>query len=115
MTTKYPVDSAYYDCCNAIGTHTEQCPGPDIPVPAGATADGWNSIGADGVLVRGLEWSRHDTAKVGVGVDGFQDSTGAVCRSINLYLRSGEDLGADDARALAAKLIEAADKLDAIS
>jgi hypothetical protein len=111
----YPVDSATRHCCGGIGSHTAECdinlPDPDVPLPAGATTDGWLSVDTDGAPIRSLEWSRHDTDKVGVGVDGFQDATGEVTRSINLYLR-GQDLDADDARALAAKLVEAADELD---
>ena len=86
---------------------------PALPVPAGATADDWDSISLDNIPCRSLEWSRHDTDKVGVGVDGFQSATGEVTRCISLYL--GHDgLDADDARALAAKLIEAADSLESL-
>ena len=96
---------------NTVTEHDDNITEPDLPVPAGATSDGWNSVNPDGTLVRGLEWSRHDTEKVGVGIDGFQEATGEVSRSINLY-PSRQDLDAGDARALAAKLIEAADAMD---
>ncbi|MBX9921673.1 MAG: hypothetical protein K2Y33_17915, partial [Mycolicibacterium frederiksbergense] len=55
-----------------------------IALPAGATADDWDSACLDGVPCRSLEWSRHDTAKVGVGVDGFQDANGEVSRRISI-------------------------------
>lgn len=82
-----------------------------IALPAGATADDWDSACLDGVPCRSLEWSRHDTAKVGVGVDGFQDANGEVSRRISIYL-DNQDLDAGDARALAAKLVEAADVME---
>lgn len=113
----HPVDSATRYCCGGIGSHTADCdinlPDPDVPVPFGATADGWNSLTDDGIPVRSLEWGRFDTSKVGVGVDGFQDGTGEITRCVNIYLH-GHDLGAQDARDLAAKLIEAADLLDGL-
>jgi hypothetical protein len=86
---------------------------PTIPVPAGATADEWNAItSAIGDTVRSLEWSRHDAAGIGVAVDGWQDSTGQVSRCISLYDTECKELTAEDARQLAAALIEAADELD---
>ncbi len=39
---------------------------PDVPVPAGATADDWPSLSHDGVMIRSLTWSTHDTAKCSV-------------------------------------------------
>ncbi len=39
---------------------------PDVPVPAGATADDWPSLSHDGVRIRSLTWSTHDTAKCSV-------------------------------------------------
>ncbi|MHA0285185.1 hypothetical protein ACXYX3_01915 [Mycobacterium sp. C3-094] len=111
----HPVDMATRHCCGGIGDHSVFCdinlPDPDVPVPDGANADGWNSLTLDGNPVRSLEWGRFDTAKVGVGVDGFQDATGEVTRCISLY-PSSQDLDAADARALAAKLIEAADAME---
>lgn len=86
---------------------------PNVPVPAGAVAGDWDSLSLDNIPCRSLEWSRHDTAKVGVRVDGIQDATGEVTRFIALDLGT-QDLGAADARALAAKLTEAADALEAL-
>lgn len=86
---------------------------PDVPIPAGATADDWPSITADGVLVRSLTWSEHDTAKVGVSVCGQQFSDdGRYTREIMLFGGDGASLDAADARALADKLLEAADTVD---
>jgi hypothetical protein len=39
---------------------------PNLPVPAGATADDWPSLSHDGVLIRSLTWSTHDMAKCSV-------------------------------------------------
>jgi len=43
---------------------------PNVPLPAGATTDDWNSVDPNGTLVRSLEWSTHDTGSVGVSTDG---------------------------------------------
>ena len=88
---------------------------PALPVPASATADEWNCVDtATGLPMRSLEWSRHDTAKVGVGVDGWQDAAGSVHRHISLYSADAKELTAADARALAAALFAAAAKLDEV-
>lgn len=85
-------------------------------VPAGATADPWDLD--DPLLpdsMRSLNWSTHDTAKVGVGVDGFQYGDGTVARFVALYPGDKDrELDADDARELAAALVEAAAALDEI-
>lgn len=109
--TQHPVDSTYHHCCNGIGRHTPDC-NPDLPIPAGAKAGDWDSIDLDGVLTRSLEWGRFDTVKVGVSIDGFQNARGEVSRSIALYDSVGRELTADDARALAAKLVEAAEAME---
>ena len=49
---------------------------PDLPVPAGATADPWFDM-INGDPARALLWSRHDTDKIGVAVDGWQTADGA--------------------------------------
>ena len=83
------------------------------PLPAGATTDGtWSDLlDVEGDCVRALEWSRHDAAGVGVGVDGWQHLDGRVDRHISLY-DADKELSAEGARLLAAALIEAADALD---
>lgn len=109
-TNRFPVDSTYHPCCNTIGAHTEQCPGPDLPVPAGATTDGWATVClVDGVLMRSLLWLDLGT----VEICGQQYSNdGRIERGIAVYPPAGEYLTAAQARELAEKLIEAADKLD---
>lgn len=98
---------------NTVTDQGDKMTEPDLAVPAGAHAGDWDSLTDAGDLSRSLEWGRFDTEKVGVGIDGFQEATGEVSRSINLY-PSRQDLDADDARALAAKLVEAADAMDGL-
>ncbi|MBX7433486.1 hypothetical protein JDV09_15400 [Mycobacterium sp. Y57] len=116
MTTKYPVDSTYHQCCNTIGRHTDRCPGlrPDFPVPAGATADPWDAVClVDGTAMRSLTWSRHDTGTVGVAIDGFQHSDdGRIERGISLYDIKDRSLTAAQAVDLARALLKAATVLD---
>ncbi|MGZ8715242.1 MAG: hypothetical protein ACXWZX_19100 [Mycobacterium sp.] len=70
---------------------------PNLPIPAGATADDWPSITAEGVLVRSLTWSEHDTPKVGVSVCGEQFADdGRYTRDITLFVE-GVSLTADEA------------------
>ena len=87
---------------------------PDLPVPApaGATADDWGYLtGIDNDRARALLWSRHDTDKIGVAVDGWQTAHGDITRGISLY-DTDKELTAADARQLAAALLNAADQLD---
>jgi hypothetical protein len=92
-------------------THDHDATTPNLPIPAGATADDW-VLDYSGAGCRSLEWSRHDTGKVGVAVDGWQTESGEVTRSVSLYDTEAKELTADDARQLAAKLVEAADALE---
>lgn len=109
----YPVDSTYHACCHAIGGHAPTCSAtePDLPVPPGATTDGWTSVDPDGTLVRSLEWSRYDTDSIGVSIDGWQDAKGAVARGITIYGAEGRSLTAGQAIQLAARLTAAASEL----
>jgi hypothetical protein len=87
----------------------------DIPVPDGAEADDWPMETEDGVPVRSVTWSRHDTMKVRVEVAGRQYADdGRIEKGITLYdrLNSIGEIDADDARQLATKLEQAADALD---
>jgi hypothetical protein len=53
-------------------------PPTNLPVPAGATADDWCDLtDTDGGIARALAWTRHDTDKVGVAVDGWQLADGS--------------------------------------
>ena len=94
---------------NTTDTH----PTPNVPLPAGATSDGWDPVTDDGNLVRSLEWSTHDSGKIAVSVDGSQDDTGSFTRGISFYGASeGKAMTAVQARELAAALIDAAAELD---
>ena len=85
---------------------------PNLPVPPGATADDWCELTTDtSDLIRFLTWSKHDTDKIGVAVDGQQFSDGRVERQVMMY-DSDMPLTAEDARKLAAALLEAAEELD---
>jgi hypothetical protein len=87
---------------------------PNLPVPAGAVADDWCDLpDSDGDMARPLTWSRHDTDKIGVAVDGWQSTDGTVTRSVSLY-DTDDELDARDARRLAAALLNAADELDGL-
>jgi len=64
--------------------------------------------------VRAVNWSKHDTDRVGVGIDGMQYLT-HVTRGITLHSRSRFDdmvMTGDEARELAVRLLEAADEYD---
>lgn len=87
---------------------------PNLPIPAGATADDWCDLtDIDGDMARALTWTRHDTDKIGVAVDGWQIADGTVIRCVSLY-DTQKELDADDARRLAAALLNAADELDGL-
>jgi hypothetical protein len=86
---------------------------PNLPVPAGATADDWCDLPAvDGGMARALTCSGHDPDKGGSAVDGWQNTDGRVDRGISLYDAQDKELTAADARRLAAALLNAADELD---
>jgi len=82
---------------------------PNLPIPPGAEADEWmipTDFPED--VVRYLTWSNHDTAKVGVAIDGMQFGDGHLERSISLYNRSAVydfALTAVEARQLAARAV----------
>lgn len=66
----YPVDSATRTCCGGIDKHAADCD-PQIPLPVGATSDGWTSIRAyDGCPVRALVWWHRDLGRISVSIDG---------------------------------------------
>lgn len=90
---------------------------PNVPLPAGNPAtDGWTSIDHDGALTRSLEWSSHDTANVGLSVDGWQRASGEYTCGVSLYgVSEGKQIDAAEARQLAAALLNAADELDKLT
>lgn len=87
---------------------------PDLPVPAGFTADDRTILTDSQSLVRFVTWSKHDAARVALAVDGAQYGDGHVDSHISLYDTECKELTAADARALAAALIGAADALELV-
>ena len=67
-------------------------------------------------VVRWFNGSNHDTARTGVSVDGMQYGDGHLERGISLYNKSTDDftIAAEDARQLAAALIEAGPRAEQI-
>lgn len=89
----------------------------DVPLPAGATTDGWSSVRHDdGDAIRSLLWSVHDSPTSGIGVEvaGSQDEHGVVEQFVAIYADYPQ-LTADQARELAGALNEAADALDRLA
>ncbi|KUH90629.1 hypothetical protein [Mycobacterium sp. IS-1556] len=86
---------------------------PNLPVPAGAAADEWCDLLEGPDAIRSLNWSKHDAAGVGVGVDGLQYGDGRVDRFVTIYADNPE-LTADEARAVAVALNEAAAALELV-
>lgn len=85
-----------------------------IPVPGGATTDGWHSISSsDGDAIRSLEWSRYSAGQIGVSVAGWQDEHGDLSQHIGIC-DVPDELTAGDARQFAAALVAAAEKLEAL-
>jgi hypothetical protein len=85
---------------------------PDVPVPTGATTDGWcEYTGVPGNRIRFVTWTSRRGGATNVVVDGMQYSDGQVKPQITIC---GDDTAvtAPEARALAAALIEAADELE---
>ena len=86
---------------------------PDVPIPAGAAADDWPSVAHDGTLVRALTWATHDTGKCSVEICGSQFAdTGLFDRAIAVFGADDTELSAEEARQLAAALLDAADALE---
>jgi len=76
--------------------------------------DQWMTRTSDGNIVKGIEFARFDTTTAGVAVDGFQDIEGVIVeRSVSLY--DVNEMDANQARALAAALLAAADHLDKLT
>lgn len=99
----------YLAACNVIDARYA-----DVPLPAGATTDGsgW-ARNNEGRWQRPVEWAAFPAAApaVEVSVDGWQSTDGTYSRDISLYAEDC-DLSAEQARALAAVLLAAADELD---
>lgn len=88
-----------------------------IPLPDGATADGWFSIRAShGDAIRALEWRAFELNILdgaGVLVGGWQDEDEVVTTHVALLTdETSTEMTADQARELAATLVQAADALE---
>lgn len=77
-----------------------------IPIPAGATTDGWLSE-RGGVPERSLTWLDGN-----VSVVGWQDALGHVRRYISVDIEPCEEFDADEARLLAEELLAAVERLE---
>lgn len=88
----------------------------DVPVPAGAETDGSWSRDESGEWSRAVVWREFPSVGgVGLAVDGRQTSTGKVTPpQITVFADLVAQLTGAEARELAAQLLEAADKLEAI-
>lgn len=87
----------------------------DVPVPAGATVEGWCRNGSGGWF-RLVEWAEltrpgDDVAGVAVIIDGQQHLDGTFERAVALYA-SDTRLTAEQARMLGALLFDAAEELE---
>ncbi len=86
---------------------------PNIPLPAGATTCGWDTINTDtGTPERSMQWFEQDAGDVGVNIDGWQQIDGTYTCGISVYgMSEGERITGVQARRLAAALLNAADEL----
>ncbi len=78
---------------------------PNIPLPAGATTCGWDTINTDtGTPERSLQWFEQDAGDVGVNIDGWQQIDGTYTCGISVYgMSEGERIDGARARQLAAR------------
>lgn len=119
VTNPYPVDSATRTCCGGIGRHTREC-SLVVPPPGAHIVDDWESGGDDQRVILGHNRSILDS-EVYVGTaciqhrDGHIDdgSTGGEGPSVSVHTDSGQvSLNSDQARILAALLLESAALVD---
>ncbi|MCB0925144.1 MAG: hypothetical protein KDB50_11485 [Mycobacterium sp.] len=95
--------------------HPDDCD-PQIPLPAGATTDGWWSVNPeDNDPIRSLSWWERNVARIQVNIDGWQEANGDFTRGVSLYGLEGGQATANDARQIAAALTEAAAELDRLN
>ena len=91
----------------------------DIPVPAGATAEGdWEENVKLPGYSRSLTWASYDSSddRFSVAIDGIQQFDGSYTRRIGIWgLLEGDGLTSSNARELAALLITAADAMDRLA
>jgi hypothetical protein len=125
MTTAsspYPVDSTFHACCNGIGKHAPHCeahPFPEVAPPPGAWfVDDWGSAGDDCRVILGVARAAVDSdIKVNTcciqHADGHIDD-GSTNEYPHVYLSLGKrgNLNSDQARELAALLLEMAAEID---
>ncbi|QZT54600.1 hypothetical protein [Mycolicibacterium austroafricanum] len=117
-TNPYPVDSATRTCCGGIGTHTRTC-STEPAAPAGASViDDWGSGGEDRRVILG-----HDRHVIDSDVfvstaciqhrDGRIDDGTTGDEGPSVYLDGAPaSLNSDQARILAALLLESAALID---
>ncbi len=96
----------YMAACNRIDADYAH-----VAVPVGAHADRW--VRENGEWSRSLEWAQVPTtvAAVDLYIDGRQKLDGSHTSQVSLY-SDGTHLSGEQARALAAALVQAADDLD---
>lgn len=88
---------------------------PQLPIPAGATADHWSSVcTVTGRLVRHLSWWENTVAGIAISVGGTQYSDGELSGPQVTIYGEDEDLTAAQARELAATLLAAAAHLESL-
>jgi len=118
ITNPYPVDSATRTCCGGIGRHTRDCRS-DVPPPPGTDlACPWEGDPAYRTVFGVDRTVTDSTARVYIAAiqraDGSID--GGDIEAPGLYVCDGErdglHLNSDQARELAAALLQAAAELD---
>jgi hypothetical protein len=83
----------------------------DLPMPGGVQlAEHWQPDGDE--WARAFDGTSRTVKDTDVWIVGEQRASGAINRVIHVYLGGTDDLHSDDARQLAAALVEAADEID---
>jgi hypothetical protein len=83
----------------------------DLPMPDGVRlADHWQPDGDE--WMRAFDGTSRTVKDTHVEIVGEQRASGAIARCIHVFSDGTDDLHNDDARRLAAALVEAADELD---
>ncbi|MGE0221117.1 hypothetical protein [Mycolicibacterium sp.] len=113
----WAVDSATRTCCCGIGTHTRTCPSEPTPPPGTDCLDDWGSGGEDRRVILGHDRRVLDS-DVFVGTSCIQWRDGRIADGTDddaptVYLDGAPaSLNSDQARILAALLLESAALID---